>query len=271
VAGTEQAGPDGPWHIGEVDFAAPPLALFRPPAGGTFATASYTLRARLAAPAPAARVLARFEDGEPWLIEQPVGRGRVVFASSTADLEGNDLPTRPVFVPLVQRLVLWLAGGLEAAEEPELGAGEQLVLTGGAELAGTRVGVVSPGGGRIEAEFLPDGAVSRAVVPALEEVGFYRWSRPGREGVAAVNAPAAESDLTPLAVEELEERLRPVRAELVEVTPSGASGDPSRLGVRSLTRPLLVALLALLLVEMIVAGPRASLPALLRRRRPAGP
>lgn len=269
VAGTELALPERPWRIGEPDFESPPLAVFRPPANGTFATASFTLRARLETPVPAAVVLARFEDGEPWLLEQRLGRGRVVLAASTADLEGNNLPTRPVFVPLVQRLVLWLAGSLDTASDAELVPGQPLEIAAGPEHAGARALVETPTGARREVGLQVSGAGSIAVFGETGEVGFYRWSRPGREGVVAVNVPAAESDLTPLGAEEIERRLLPVRAELLEVTPEGAAGDPARLGVRSLSEPLLLALLGLLLLETLAAGPRVSFRDLVRRRGPA--
>ena len=269
MAGTDEAPAGRPWRIGELDYTATPLEIFRPPANGTFATASFTVRARLDRPTPAARMLARFEDGAPWLIEHRVGRGRVVFSASTADLEGNDLATRPVYVPLVQRLVLWLADSLEEASDIERIAGEPLEFTGGSDLVGTRVGIETPGGVRREVEFRAVAAGSLAAMGETGEIGIYRWSRPGRAGFAAVNVPSAESDLAPLGADEIEERLRPVRVELVEVSPSGAAADPSRLGVRSLTRPLLLALLALLLLETIIAGPRISWKELVRRRRPA--
>lgn len=258
VAGTDLTPPERPWRVGEVDYAAPPLAVFRPPAKGTFATASFTLRARLEHPAPSARVLARFEDGAPWLIEHRVGRGRVVFSASTADLEGNDLATRPVYVPLVQRLVLWLAESLEEATDVEHVAGEPLDFTGGVELVGSRVSISTPGGARREGNFMPASAGSFATMGETGEIGFYRWSRPGRAGIAAVNVPSAESNLAPLGADEIEARLRPVRAELIEVSPAGAAADPARLGVQSLTRPLLLALLAILVLETVIAGPRVS-------------
>ena len=113
----------------------------------------------------------------------------------------------------------------------------------------------------------PTGAGSRALLlPAAAETGFYRWTRPGAEGLVAVNVPAAESELSALTPEETAERMRPVRAELVDVKPGGVEGDPSRLGERSLARPLLAALLALLLLEALVAGPRAALARVRPRR-----
>jgi hypothetical protein len=268
VAGTDTASQERPWRIGELDFAAAPLTVFRPPANGTFSTASFTLRARLDPPTPAARVLARFEDGAPWLIEQRVGRGRVVFSASTADIEGNDLAMRPVYVPLVQRLVLWLSDNLEEASDVEHVAGEALEFPGGAELVGTRVAIETPGGARREVEFRSTSAGSMAAMGETGEIGFYRWSRTGRAGLAAVNVPAEESNLAPLGADEIEERLRPVRVELVEVSPSGAASDPARLGVRGLTRPILLALLAVLVLETLIAGPRVPWKEFVRRGRP---
>lgn len=256
ATGTEELPGERPARIGEVDYDAEPLGVFRPPSGGSFATAAFAWRAVLGAGRPAARVLARFADGSPWLLEQAVGRGRVVFFASTADLEGNDLATRPVFVPLLQRLVLWLAGGLSATEDAELTAGEEKAFVGGPELVGTPLSVETPEGSRREIAFRPDGGGSRAAFGGTAVPGFYRWSRPGSEGVFAVNVPAAESDLSALGPEELEERFRPVGAELVEIAPGAAPEEVARSGLRSLTRPLLAALAVLLLLESAVAGPR---------------
>jgi hypothetical protein len=255
VLGTEEAPGERPWRVGAVDYDAAPLAVFRPPAGGTLATASFTLRAALGAPGPAARVLARFEDGAPWIVEQTVGRGRVVLFASTADLEGNDLPTKPAFVPLVQRTVLWLAGSLEAAEDAEVVVGGEKVFTEGPELAGATISVETPGGARREVALRPAAAGSRAVFGETAEPGFYRWSRPGAEGVFAVNVPPEESDPATLTDAELDERVRPVRPEVVKVAPGRAAGEVSRLGVRGVGRPLLAALALVLLLESVVAGP----------------
>jgi hypothetical protein len=157
--------------------------------------------------------------------------------------------------------VLWMAGSLDEASDGELVAGEPLEIDGGPGLVGARLSVESPAGAQREIEFRAADGGSLAVAADTGEVGFYRWSHPGRAGVAAVNVPSAESDLVQLSADQIEERLRPVRAELVEVRPTGTAGDPGRLGVRSLTEPILIALLALLVLETIMAGPRFSLRA----------
>ena len=49
------------------------------------------------------RVVVKFSDGTPAVVERPWGLGRVVLFSSTADSSWNDLPVRPGFVPLLHR------------------------------------------------------------------------------------------------------------------------------------------------------------------------
>jgi hypothetical protein len=91
-----------------------------------------------------------------------------------------------------------------AAADADLAAGEPLGL-GGPELVGTRVAVVSraaPSAVRIRAA--PAGKRRRRQVRR----GRLRWSRPGRDGVAAVNV-RRRSPISPLGADEIE-RLRPV-------------------------------------------------------------
>jgi hypothetical protein len=49
------------------------------------------------------RVVVKFSDGTPAMVERPWGLGRVVLFASTADSGWNDLPVRPAFVPLLHR------------------------------------------------------------------------------------------------------------------------------------------------------------------------
>lgn len=69
-----------------------------------------------------ARVLMRVDntDKDPLLIERPMGRGRVILCSSSADKEWNNLPDQPAYVVFAMELVQYLA------RRPETG-GQQLV------------------------------------------------------------------------------------------------------------------------------------------------
>ncbi|MFZ4768117.1 MAG: BatA domain-containing protein, partial [Roseimicrobium sp.] len=56
-----------------------------------------------------ARVLLSLDRGDALLVEKPLVRGRVILCAATANAQWSNLPLQPVFVPLVQRLVTYLA------------------------------------------------------------------------------------------------------------------------------------------------------------------
>lgn len=56
-----------------------------------------------------ASVAAEFEDGQPWIVESSLGEGRCLWISTAIDDDDSNLPTKSVFVPLVQRLVAYAA------------------------------------------------------------------------------------------------------------------------------------------------------------------
>ncbi|MEI6537465.1 MAG: hypothetical protein WCN98_19130, partial [Verrucomicrobiaceae bacterium] len=55
------------------------------------------------------RVLLSLDRGDPLIVEKSLGKGRVILVASTANTRWNNLPLQPVFVPLMQRLVTYLA------------------------------------------------------------------------------------------------------------------------------------------------------------------
>jgi hypothetical protein len=65
--------------------------------------------------APGAEVLARFNGGEPALLEYEHGRGRLLYFASDLNRAWNDFPIHPTFVPFVQELLRYLTA---TREEP---------------------------------------------------------------------------------------------------------------------------------------------------------
>src|SRR6185503_11829283 len=49
------------------------------------------------------QVVLKFNNGSPAMVEHDWGLGRVVMFASTADSAWNDMPVRPMFVPLMHR------------------------------------------------------------------------------------------------------------------------------------------------------------------------
>jgi hypothetical protein len=101
----------------------PLVALWNDPGAGTLASARTRRALRLEIPksetggqtAPGtAKVVLRYDDGSPAVVEGEFGLGRVFQFSSSADTEWTDLPVRLGFLPLIHRVfggVLQRKGG----------------------------------------------------------------------------------------------------------------------------------------------------------------
>jgi hypothetical protein len=91
--------------------------IFRPLGGvGTLGHVTFTRTATVAAP-DGALTLARYSDGTPALVEERVGRGRVLAFASDLNRRWNDLPLQPAFVPFVHEMVRYLAAARPARDE----------------------------------------------------------------------------------------------------------------------------------------------------------
>ena len=95
---------DHPFHLQTKDYDHPLVALWNDPAAGTLASARFAKAYQLQpANTPDARVVVRFTDGAPAIVERTIGQGRVILFASSANTAWNDLPVRPAFVPLLAR------------------------------------------------------------------------------------------------------------------------------------------------------------------------
>ena len=162
-------------------------------------------------PEPQSRIVARFADGLPAMVEAPAGRGRVMVLASPLDRDWNDLCIRPVFAPLVHEAARYLAG---AANEDAVGAlnvGEPLALNVRERVKALHV--LPPGESAQWQQARTDGEEGRRRLTyrGSGEPGIYRVAlRPDREStvaVFAVNVEPESSDLRPLAREQVRQRL----------------------------------------------------------------
>ena len=92
-----------------MDYGHAVFEPFRAPRSGDFSTTRFYSYRSLAA-AKDASVIARFDTGEPALVERAAGRGRVIVFGSTLDLNWNDLALKPMFLPFVHQLGRHLSG-----------------------------------------------------------------------------------------------------------------------------------------------------------------
>jgi hypothetical protein len=193
-----------PSRIGGLEYSHPVFELFRAPRTGDFSAARfYGFRG---VQRPTGQVLARFDEGTPALMEskdRKAGAGRVLLWTSTLDLEWNDLPVKPVFLPFIHTVTKYLADFTEPPASLTVGqvipAPRRNPARGG---AATRDGTiaVAPSGARVSVE-TEDGALE------LTEQGFYdvRTQGAGADSATtlASNVDLSESDLSALDPREL--------------------------------------------------------------------
>ena len=98
-----------PARLSGMDYGHAVFEPFRAPRSGDFSTTRFYSYRGLGA-AKDATVLARFDTGEPALVERNAGRGKVVVFASTLDLSWNDLALKPMFLPFVHQLGRHLSG-----------------------------------------------------------------------------------------------------------------------------------------------------------------
>jgi hypothetical protein len=257
AGGVEDRTSAGGVRISWLDYDHPIFELFATPRSGDFSEARF-FRFRGFEPGAEASVIARFEGGEPALVEHVVGEGRVLVWMSTLDRFWNDLALQPVYLPFIHRSLLhatryrdpqrWISAG----DVLELGA-----LVGGGSAAGAEAALqrdwilVDPDGGRNPIE-LVDGPNWIE----FDRVGFYQIEEldAGTEPLTvAVNTPLAESDLAAVAPERIAGSV--LGAGAGQGTSAGGvpagDEDPTR---RELWWFLLLAAAIVLVVESLVAN-----------------
>ena len=71
--------------------------------------------------APGVRVLARFNDGTPAIIEARLSKGRIIIFASDLAHRGNDFPLHPTFVPFLHEAAKYLAASKEEPRDYVVG------------------------------------------------------------------------------------------------------------------------------------------------------
>jgi len=180
--------------LGFLDHSHFVFEIFKAPRSGDF-TAAQIYHYRRIDVAPGDRVLARFDDGAVAAAERKVGAGRVIVWAAALDESYSDLPKKPVYLPLVQQLVKYLAQFEPPRAWQTVG---QVVDVQSLTKSRANWVVVTPAGKR----------VPQSGPLELDEQGVYDV-RPagGADAFApqaiAVNIDPAEEDLTPIDPAEL--------------------------------------------------------------------
>lgn len=246
--------------LSDLDFRHPLLGAFADPRFSDFSKIHFWKHRKVELGAiPGARAVAKFDSGAPALVEIPVGKGRLLLLTSCWHPEDSQLALSTKFVPLLFSM-LEMAGNFAALPSQYI-VGDTIPLS----LPSKReegLSVLDPDGVSLA---LPMGSTNfnGATKPGIYSVqGVQPAIRFG------VNLDSSESRTAPIALDELERLGAPV----TQATESKAERAKERValmqseeaeGRQKLWRWFLVAALALLLIETVVAGwtaRRTSLP-----------
>ena len=244
-------------RLDPLDYAHPLVRSFRGREKAGLLSTPVAKHYRLAlAPQSEARTALALADGDPLIVEEPRGRGRVILVATSADASWSDLPAWPSFVPLVQETLAWCLNR----------QAEQRNFTVGQPLSGAPPDSVNgPGNGKGGLSpfsiSLPDGRVERLAVEATERGSVWSFADTnvrgvytvGRAALYAVNLDPAESDLATISLEQLRDEVWSGVSFAHQAAPepgaASLAGDaaPDRLTVGMLCAALLLAIWEVLL------------------------
>jgi hypothetical protein len=178
-------------------------------------------------PRDKASVVARLDTGDPWIVERPHGRGRVMMIASALDAEAGTLPVNPDFVPLMHELVLHLGAGSSASPSVQPGEPITFDLAGVTVPADSTLPLLTPDGTIVRVAATRSNDSTRVKYNNTTDPGIYRLTRPNPPGgfaYALVASDPREGDPAPLEPAEA--------AKLAEGWPLAFESDPAKLPSR---------------------------------------
>lgn len=256
--------------LGDRDLEHPIAGLWKDPSSGSI-TAVQFFRVFPLKPLPSPvgavrgvvvgepRVVFRYADNSPAVVEHAYGQGRVVLFGSTADASWNLLPVKPaVFVPLLYRCL----GAIVQRQDESVNivAGQKFVFRTPGEWLGRDATIELPSDGKTEPP--PTQAACVELFEMLPQLAFDETDLAGVYRVAIPEAPplrfavagrAEESTLESLSEEQLQQL-----ASAATVTrfgksePLAAMLEKTRVGTE-LWLPLVLLLIALAFAESVLA------------------
>jgi hypothetical protein len=234
-----------------------------------------------------ARTLLRFTGGQAALASGDHGDGKYAVFAFDAGIDGSDLPLSSMFLPLVHRTVVELAGET-GRQRLEFDVGERIevqapltavagqassgrdgedrwasagVSDGGAQTASDRSFIVTTPDGRQEA--IEARYVGRRALLAFGDTsipGHYRFQGGGREFVRAVNVDVRESDLHRMELADFETKLGLAGVERVEEGADISRHVREARHGKELYKLIVVMVLALLTLELFMARAARTAP-----------
>ena len=234
--------------LGQMDFEHPIFAPFADPRYSDFTKIHFWKHRRLDTNGLAgAQVLARFDKGDPALVQVPLGRGTLLVLTTSWAPADSQLALSSKFVPLLYSM-MELGGAVRLAPAQFL-VGDTVPLQFTNAAGGVVVRKPDGSEARVETGNVFSSADQPGIYTAISGVNTQRF---------AVNLDPAESRTAPISIDDLEKLGVPVKPQPTLAT--NPAKQPGQLHAaeleqrQKLWRWLLVAAIVVLLLETAVAG-----------------
>jgi hypothetical protein len=183
--------------LGDIDFTHPLFAPFAGPKYGDFTKIHFWKHQPLSVmTSDETRVVAKFDNGEPAILERMLGKGRVLAIASGWNPDQSQFALSSKFVPFVASLLDLACGEVRANLTATIHEPIDLPLAAGAE----PIVVGAPGGKSVTL------STGTNRFTGSEQPGIYLARTGTNEMRFAVNLSTAESNTAPLELEQLEQR-----------------------------------------------------------------
>ena len=231
----------------------PALVYFNDPRGGRLQDAEFThwLEFGPVNNDTTQRILS-LDRNVPLFLEKKQGLGRVIAAGTTANAEWNNLPLQPFFVPLMQRLVTYLATEGSANAWQLVGSSIRVPLAKADQ--GAEFILRDPSGQKQTLQAMKDGESVFLQTAPIAQPGVYQLQRGGSDKTTliAFNVDGTESNLKALPPADVQKMAQRFEAGFADTLASYQTLDRSRRHGTELWQPMLIALLLLLFFEVLL-------------------
>jgi hypothetical protein len=217
---------------------------------------------------PSAKVVLGLADGLPLLIEGELpypGSGKVLLFTSTLDRDWNNLPTKPVFLPLIQQMVRYLA--LSTLREEPWGTflvGEEIRYKLGPGELPPSVEIISPQGKKFSVIPVQKRDFSGIEFGPVEIPGIYqlsyiadgKWNN--KYLPVNLNIESNESDLAKMGTREIRKLFLATPIKIIDDLTNLEKEILQLLYGKEISKNLTFLLVGFLFLEVFLANPRGK-------------
>ncbi len=249
---SEEADVDRYAMLGQIEFKHPLLRPFSEPRFGDFTQIHFWKYRRInIGDLPDARVLARFDSGDPAWVELPVGKGSLLVLTCGWHPSDSQLALSSKFVPLLYSILEY--GGVRTGQQSQYFVGDHIPIPQSMKLELANLQIRKPGNSLISLD------AGQQVFTQTDLPGIYTIESSAGNQLFAVNLPAKECQTAAMPIEDLEKfgvSFKPSSSVAVERT-SQAKRHTSFAGLEYEQKVwwwVFIALLAVSLIEIWLAG-----------------